>query len=280
MRVIEAVKDAQDWAFAARDQRLTIGLVPTMGALHEGHLSLIRRAHAENDLVAVSIFVNPTQFGPTEDYARYPRQLETDCKVAEQAGASIVFAPTPEEMYTQHFATWVEVERLTRGLCGAFRPGHFRGVATVVAKLLNILLPHRAYFGQKDAQQLVVIRRMVEDLNFPVEIVACPTVREADGLALSSRNLYLSPEERAQAPVLYRALKTVERLIKEGHEEVGDLKAEAMKVFSEAPLARVEYFEIVDPQTLEPIEKVEGPVLVAVAAWFGSTRLIDNVFVA
>lgn len=257
----------------------TVGLVPTMGALHEGHLSLIRRARAENDVVVVSIFVNPTQFGPHEDFARYPRPWERDVRLAEEAGADVVFHPSAEEMYPEGYSTWVEVEGLTEGLCGASRPGHFRGVATVVTKLLHICQPERVYFGQKDAQQLAVIRRMVRDLDFPVEVVDCPTVREADGLALSSRNTYLSPEERAQAPVLYRALREVERLVQTGETQVSELVAAARAVLAKAPLAQVEYVEIVDAESLEPVARVEGPCLVALAVRFGDTRLIDNVLI-
>ena len=276
---IEKIAEMRRLVKQAHAAGQTVGLVPTMGALHEGHLSLIRRARAENDVVVVSIFVNPTQFGPHEDFARYPRPWERDARLAEEAGADVVFHPSAEEMYPEGYSTWVEVEGLTEGLCGASRPGHFRGVATVVTKLLHICQPERVYFGQKDAQQLAVIRRMVLDLNFPVEVVDCPTVREADGLALSSRNVYLSPEERAQAPVLYRALCEVERLVQTGETQVSELVAAAQAVLAEAPLAQVEYVEIVDAESLEPVARVEGPCLVALAVRFGDTRLIDNVLI-
>ena len=257
----------------------TVGLVPTMGALHEGHLSLIRAARAENDTVTVSIFVNPTQFGPNEDLKRYPRNLERDRLLCEKAGADLVFAPTDEEMYPAGFSTWVDLEGITEGLCGRSRPGHFRGVATVVTKLFNVCRPDRAYFGEKDAQQLAVIRRMVRDLDMPLVIVPCPTVREADGLAMSSRNVRLTPEERSQAPALYRSLITARELIAGGERDAAIIAQAIRHTLAEATLGEVDYVEIVDADTLAPVQVVPGDCLIALAVRFpgSGTRLIDNV---
>jgi pantoate--beta-alanine ligase len=261
---------------AARREGQLVGLVPTMGALHEGHLSLIRRARAECDFVVVWIFVNPTQFGPHEDLDRYPRDLERDRGLAQEAGADVVFNPTVAEIYPQGHCTWVEVEGLGDGLCGASRPGHFRGVCTVVAKLLNICAPDRAYFGQKDAQQLAIIRRLVRDLNMPVEVVACPTVREADGLAMSSRNAYLTPEQRRQAVVLNQALRAAGQLVAEGERDASTLDEAMRAVIVSAPLAEVDYISFVDSADLRPVTAVAGECLIALAVRFGQTRLIDN----
>jgi pantoate--beta-alanine ligase len=276
---IETIAGIRSVLDEARSRGATIGLVPTMGALHEGHLALIRKARSQNDVVVVSIFVNPTQFGVGEDLATYPRDLEHDLWLAENAGADLVFGPPVGEMYPRGFSTWVEVEGLTRGLCGASRPGHFRGVCTVVAKLFNICRPDRAYFGEKDAQQLAVIKKMVRDLDIPLEIVPCPTVRAHDGLALSSRNARLSPEERAQAPVLYRALSTALTLVENGERDAGRLKDEICALLAEAALARIDYVEIVSADDLVPLDVLAGSCLIAVAAWFGKTRLIDNITV-
>ena len=254
----------------------TIGLVPTMGALHAGHGRLIETARAECGLVAVSIFVNPIQFDRTDDYERYPRTLAADAAFAETRGADLVFAPEIAEMYPRRQRAYVDIEALTAHLCGQFRPGHFRGVATVVAKLLNIVQPDRAYFGQKDAQQLAVIRRMVADLNLPVEIVGVPTVREADGLALSSRNQHLSADERAVAPLLYQSLLAAEASVAGGERDPERAKRAALAVLAREARIRVEYFEIVDPNELQPVSEIAGPVLVAAAVWLGATRLIDN----
>ncbi len=253
------------------------GFVPTMGYLHEGHLSLVRRARAENNHVAVSIFVNPTQFGPHEDYDRYPRDLERDLRLLEPLGVDLVFAPSVEEMYPPGFQTWVIVEEISRPLEGAARPGHFRGVATIVAKLLNIIQPDRAYFGQKDAQQAVVIRRMVRDLNIPVEIVVCPTVREPDGLAMSSRNTYLSPEERRAATVLFRALQTAKAYYEQGERDAERLREAMRTVIQAEPLARLDYVSVADPETLQELSRVEGRALLSLAVYIGKTRLIDNI---
>ncbi len=273
MRVVHTIAEARA---VRRALPGTWGFVPTMGYLHEGHLSLVRRARAENDRVAVSIFVNPTQFGPHEDYARYPRDLERDLRLLEPLGVDLVFVPSVEEMYPPGFQTWVIVEEVSRPLEGASRPGHFRGVATVVAKLFNILQPDRAYFGQKDAQQTVVIRRMVQDLNIPVEIVICPTVREPDGLAMSSRNTYLSPEERRAATVLFRALQAAKARYEAGERDAEGLREAMREVIRAEPLARIDYVSVAHPETLQELERVEGPALLSLAVYIGTTRLIDN----
>jgi pantoate--beta-alanine ligase len=254
-----------------------LGLVPTMGALHAGHLSLVRAAQAQCDAVAVSLFVNPTQFGPSEDFARYPRTFESDCAALEQAGVDIVFAPAVEEMYPKGETTWVTVEGISDRLDGRSRPGHFHGVTTVVAKLFHVIEPDAAFFGQKDAAQVAIIRRMVRDLNFPVEVVVCPIVREADGLAMSSRNAYLSAEERLRALVLHRSLQCVENEFRAGQRMAARLSEAGRGVIAREPNVRLDYFEIVDPDTLERVDRLARPTLVAVAAHVGSTRLIDNV---
>ncbi len=256
----------------------SVGLVPTMGALHEGHSALLRRARQTDDFVVVSIFVNPTQFGPSDDFEKYPRQLEKDAAVAEELGVDLVFAPTAEEMYSPDSCTYVEVGELTEELCGAFRPGHFRGVATVVSKLFNIVSPDRAYFGQKDYQQLLVIERMIRDLDMPVEIVACPTVREADGLAISSRNEYLTPEQRSAAPAIYQALQKGAEAVRGG---ASAKEAEAMVAahIENEPLLELQYARAVDPHTLAEPGSAGPPILLAVAAFAGDTRLIDNIVV-
>lgn len=251
-----------------------------MGALHEGHLSLVRAARAQCDVVAVSIFVNPTQFGPNEDLARYPRPFERDREMLEREGVDLVFAPTVEEMYPGGATTWVTVEDLSVKLDGRSRPGHFRGVTTVVSKLFHIVEPDVAFFGQKDAAQVAVIRRMVRDLNFPVEIVACPIVREADGLAMSSRNAYLDAGQRKVALILRRSLMRVEGLASAGTRDAAKLLAAGRAEFEKEKAVRLDYFEIVDPETLDPVADVSGGALVAVAAYVGTTRLIDNVVLA
>jgi pantoate--beta-alanine ligase len=255
----------------------TLGLVPTMGALHQGHLSLVRAAQASCDAVAVSIFVNPTQFGPKEDFAGYPRSLEQDCQILEAAGVDLVFAPSAAEMYPRGASTFVEVAGPSERLDGASRPGHFRGVATVVAKLLHIFAPDRAFFGQKDAAQIAVLRKMVRDLQFAVHLEVCPTVREPDGLALSSRNSYLNDEQRRRALVLYRALLTIQKQVQDGEHDVAKLIAGGLRILAEEPAVGVDYFSIVDPETLEDVPEVRpGAALAAVAALVGTTRLIDN----
>lgn len=277
MRIIEKVKEMKLFSEMARREGKSIGFVPTMGYLHEGHLSLVRRARAENDVVVVSIFVNPIQFGPNEDYDRYPRDFERDKMLLEKEGVDCVFYPSVEEMYPQDFSTYVEETVLSKPLCGRSRPGHFRGVCTVVAKLFNIVKPHRAYFGQKDAQQFRVLRRMVRDLNMDVEMIECPIVREPDGLAMSSRNVYLSPEEREQALALYRSLKLAEELFTKGERDALKIKREMEEFLRGFDKVKVDYVEIVDEETLEPVSKIEKKVIVAVAAWVGKARLIDNV---
>ncbi len=254
-----------------------LGLVPTMGALHEGHLSLVREAKAKSDAVAVSIFVNPTQFGPKEDFGKYPRTFERDCDLLRQEGVDLLFAPSPEEMYPPGATTWVHVEGLSDKLCGRSRPGHFRGVTTVVSQLFHIVEPDLALFGQKDAAQLAIIRRMVRDLHMPVEIVACPIVREPDGLAMSSRNAYLDPQQRKSALVLHRSLERARQMVARGTRDSTELIAAAKEIFREEPSVRLDYFELVDPNNLEPLAKLDKSALVAVAAFVGATRLIDNI---
>jgi pantoate--beta-alanine ligase len=247
-----------------------------MGALHEGHLSLVRAAKVQCDAVAVSIFVNPTQFGPAEDLSKYPRQFERDCRLLEKEGVEILFAPAVEEIYPGGAVTWVVVEGLSEKLDGRSRPGHFRGVTTIVLKLFHIIEPDDAFFGQKDAAQLAVIRRMVRDLNFPVEIVACPIVREPDGLALSSRNAYLNREERSRALVLQRALQKARQQFDAGERIAAKLISAAKEVIAGEPKVALDYFEIVDPDTLDPVERISQKTLIAAAAYIGTTRLIDN----
>ncbi len=277
MKVCATISETRAACRHQRAKKQCLGLVPTMGALHEGHLSLVRTAKAQCDAVTVSMFVNPTQFGPKEDLARYPRPFDRDRKLLEKEGVDILFAPSAEEMYPRDEVTWVTVEGLSEKLDGRSRPGHFRGVTTVVAKLFNIVEPDVSFFGQKDAAQAAVIRRMVRDLNFPVEIAVCPIVRESDGLAMSSRNAYLSPEERRRALVLHNSLLRVEQQFHAGEKNAAHLIAAAKEVFASEPQVWLDYFEIVDPDTLDPIEQVSMQTLVAVAAYVGSTRLIDNI---
>jgi pantoate--beta-alanine ligase len=254
-----------------------VGFVPTMGYLHEGHLVLVRQARAENALVAVSIFVNPTQFGPKEDFKQYPRDPERDLALLEGEGTDVVFMPPVEEIYPPGFDSWVEVGRLGRKLEGASRPGHFRGVATVVARLFELVRPDRAYFGQKDAQQLLVIRQMVADLDMNLEVVAVPTVREADGLAMSSRNTYLNPEERKQAAVLYQALTLAQRLYGEGERDAETIRRQMTVLIQQQPSADIDYISIADAETLEELDVVKPLALVSMAVKIGKTRLIDNI---
>ena len=279
MQICATIPEARTASREARANRKRLGLVPTMGALHEGHLSLVRAAKAQCDVVVVSIFVNPTQFGPTEDLAKYPRQFERDCALLEKVNADIIFAPSVDEMYTEGEATWVMVEGLSDRLDGRSRPGHFRGVTTVVAKLFHVIEPDVAFFGQKDAAQVAVIRRFVRDLNCPIEIAVCPIVREPDGLAMSSRNAYLNPEDRRRALVLSRSLREVERQFHAGRRSAAALISAAKELIAQEQQVRLDYFEIVNPDTLEPIEQITGKTLVAAAAYVGTTRLIDNVVV-
>jgi len=261
---------------AVRRAGKRLGFVPTMGALHEGHLSLVRSARAACDVVTASIFVNPTQFGPNEDLAKYPRSFERDCELLEREGVDLLFAPAVEEMYPAGAVTWVTVEKLSSKLDGRSRPGHFRGVTTVVAKLFHIVEPDAAFFGQKDAAQVAIIRRMVRDLNLPVEIVVGAIVREPDGLAMSSRNAYLDVEQRRQALVLHRSLMRVQKLVGEGEHKAARLIAAGREEFAAEKSVRLDYFEVVNPENLDPVEDVSRGALVAVAAYVGNTRLIDN----
>ena len=279
MRVTRAIAETRAAVTAARRSGRRIGFVPTMGCLHAGHLSLVEAARRDDAFVVVSIFVNPTQFGPNEDYARYPRDEAGDLTQCRQAGVDLVFVPTADDMYSAGSTTTIGVARLTDTLCGPCRPGHFDGVATVVAKLFNIVQPDRAYFGQKDVQQLAVIRRMTRDLDIPVEIVGCPTVREPDGLAMSSRNAMLSPDERHRAIVLYRALCDARERVRTGEHEVRAIIEHMRRIVNEGSPARIDYISVVDPDTLQPLEKIEGPALAALAVRIGTTRLIDNMLV-
>jgi len=275
MRVITTIAEMQ---IAARELRAkgTLGLVPTMGALHAGHLSLIDAAKRDCTHVVASIFVNPLQFGPNEDFSRYPRTFDADCAALSAAGVDVLFAPAAEELTPAAATTFIEVAGISDRLDGASRPGHFRGVATIVAKLFHIVAPHRAYFGQKDAAQVAVLRAMVRDLNLPVELVACPIVREPDGLALSSRNRYLTPEQRSRATVLHRALDAAVDLHAGGERDSHALSAAMLQVFATEPSVKVEYAAVVDPATLLPLADTTNGALIAVAAHFGETRLIDN----
>ena len=256
-----------------------VGLVPTMGFLHEGHLSLIRKAKAECDHVIVTIFVNPTQFGANEDLSKYPRDLERDLSLIEPLGTDLVWTPAPEIMYPPGYQTWVEVEMMTQPLEGAMRPGHFKGVTTVVAKLFNATQAHKAYFGQKDAQQAAVIRQMAADLNFPIEINICPTVREPDGLAMSSRNKYLSEDERKAATVLYRSLKSAKDLYEGGERDAEKIRGKMKEVLASEPLAQMQYVSCADYDTLEELDLIKGKALLSMAVFLGKTRLIDNFIV-
>ncbi len=278
MRICSSIAEVRAACLAARAGGKTLGLVPTMGALHEGHLSLVRAAKAKCEAVAASIFVNPTQFGPTEDLAKYPRPFERDCSMLQNEGIEILFTPSAAEIYPPASVTWVTVEGLSDKLDGRSRPGHFRGVTTVVAKLFNIVEPQVAFFGQKDAAQLAIIRRLVRDLHFPIQIVACPIVREADSLAMSSRNAYLNKNERARALVLQKTLQRAEEQFRAGERNAVKIISAVKATFPSDPHVRLDYLEIVDPETLEPIETISSTALVAIAAFVGTTRLIDNVF--
>lgn len=279
MKTAKTIKEVRRLVKSAKDKGKTIGFVPTMGALHDGHLSLIKAAKDKCDFVVVSIFVNPTQFGPNEDLAKYPRPIEKDLQLCKAGGADLVFNPSAAEMYSQQNMTWVNVEKLTDGLCGASRPGHFRGVTTVCTKLFNIVAPDFAFFGQKDAQQAAVIKQMVADLNMPLKIIVCPIIREADGLAMSSRNVYLDSQQRKTAALIYQSLQKCLQMIEKGTKNSQTLIAQMRKVLQESPLIAVEYISIVDAQSLEKVKTVEGRVLVAVAVKLGKTRLIDNILV-
>lgn len=276
MKIVHSVKEVRDIVKEWRKQGLSVGFVPTMGYLHEGHGSLVEMASKENHKVVVSIFVNPIQFGPKEDFSSYPRDLERDGKVVETAGGDLIFNPSNEEMYLGDFSTYVDMNGITEGLCGAKRPGHFRGVCTVVTKLFNIVLPDKAYFGEKDAQQLAVIKRVVRDLDIPVEIVPCPIVREIDGLAMSSRNTYLNTEERKAALVLSKSLNSAKEALYKGERSGEKIKAIIIESLSTEPLARIDYVNVVDSLSLAEVVTIDKSVLVAIAVFIGKTRLIDN----
>jgi pantoate--beta-alanine ligase len=277
MKVAKTIKSVRKLVNAARRKGKRIGFVPTMGALHIGHISLIKKARQQTDFIVVSIFVNPTQFGPSEDFKKYPRPIKSDLAICRKASVDVVFAPSSQEIYPDENLTWVNVEKLTKQLCGRFRPGHYRGVATVCSKLFNIVAPDVAFFGQKDAQQAIVIKRMVADLNMPLKIVVCPTVRQADGLAVSSRNQYLTRQQKKDATFLYRALKKSESLIKTGTNRSKTVIGEMKKVLKQVPSIKIEYISIVDTETLQELDKITGRVLIAMAVKIGSTRLIDNI---
>jgi pantoate--beta-alanine ligase len=279
MKVIERIAEIKDAVIKYKNEGKSIGFVPTMGYLHEGHISLVNTSVNQNDVTIISIFINPTQFGPGEDFEKYPRDMKSDLDKASLAGVDIVFTPTVKEMYPEGYKTYVNVEGITEILCGRYRPGHFNGVTTVVNKLFNIVEAHRAYFGQKDAQQLAVIKKMVKDLNMNIEIVGCPIIRENDGLAMSSRNVYLSGEERKAAVILSKSLCEAENLIKDGTRRKDEIIEYITNRINSEKLANIEYTEIVNADSLEEIETLAGKILIALAVKFGRTRLIDNVMV-
>jgi len=279
MEIAKTIESIRNRIREARKSGKKIGFVPTMGALHSGHVSLIEAASKECDFIVVSIFVNPTQFAPGEDFQKYPRPIDKDLKMCEEKDVDVVFIPEPDELYPDKSLTWVNVEKLTEPLCGRYRPGHFRGVTTVCAKLFNIVLPDIAYFGQKDAQQAIVIKKMVADLNMPLEIAVCPTVREPNGLAVSSRNDYLSKQQRRDASVIYKSLQKSQELIKSDVTDIKTIISEMRKVLSRIPSLELQYIEILDAESLKQIDRVRGKVLIAVAAKLGPARLIDNIIV-
>ena len=279
MKVVKTIKEVREIVSSWRRDGLTVGLVPTMGYLHEGHQSLISKSVSENDRTVVSVFVNPIQFGPNEDLEAYPRDLKRDMEAVEAVGGDLIFNPEPAEMYPSHFTSFVDTTETTELLCGAVRPVHFRGVCTVVGKLFNIVTPDRAYFGQKDAQQLATIRRFVRDLNFGLEIVPCPIVREADGLAKSSRNTYLSPAERKAALILSKSLALGKKAVDEGERDASKVVSIITESLQTEPLARIDYVEVVDFENIQRVETISGETLVAIAVYIGKTRLIDNFIV-
>jgi pantoate--beta-alanine ligase len=279
MKVARTIQSVRRTVQAARSHGKKIGLVPTMGALHIGHIELLRAAAKKSDFIVVSIFVNPTQFGPKEDFEKYPRPFKRDLDICREYGVDLVFAPTNLEMYGWENLTWVTVEKLTAPLCGKFRPGHFRGVSTVCAKLFNVIQPDMAFFGQKDAQQTTVIKRMVADLKMPLKIVVCPTVREPDGLAVSSRNKYLTAQQRKDAAAIYKSLGKCRELVKASVTDPKKITAEMRKILRQRPSIKIEYAEIVDAETLEPLDSIRGKILAAVAVRLGPARLIDNVLI-
>ncbi len=279
MKAFKTIKDTKRFIRSQKQKQKTIGFVPTMGYLHEGHLSLMRAARKEKDLVVISIFVNPTQFGPKEDYKRYPRDFRRDKNLAKMAGVDIIFYPSVSEMYPDGYRTYVEVADITERLCGRSRPGHFKGVTTVVAKLFDVVQPDTAYFGQKDAQQAIVIKRMAQDLDMDLEVKVMPIVREGDGLAMSSRNTYLSKQERLDAPVLYESLNLAKRLVASGVRDARKIKSEMKRLINSKRSARVDYISIVNLKNLREVKRIDKNVLIALAVWMGKTRLIDNIII-
>jgi pantoate--beta-alanine ligase len=277
MKVAKTIKSVRKLVQAAHSRGKKIGFVPTMGALHIGHISLIEKARQQTDFVVVSIFVNPTQFGPSEDFKKYPRPLKKDLAICRKAGVDVVFAPTAEQIYSGENLTWVNVEKLIEPLCGRFRPGHFRGVTTVCAKLFNIVVPDIAFFGQKDAQQAIIIKRMVADLNMPLKIFVCPTIRESSGLAVSSRNQYLTARQKKEAALVYKSLQKCRELIEDGVSDSKTITNRMRKVLKQAPSIKIEYISIVDAETLQEPVRIAEKVLIATAVKIGSTRLIDNI---
>ena len=279
MEVIETIEAVREKVKAARKKGKKIGLVPTMGAFHRGHISLIERAVKDCDFVVVSIFINPTQFGHGEDFEKYPRDFDADIEACRKAGVDLVFAPSTEQMYAAENLTWVNVEKLTDTLCGQFRPGHFRGVTTVCAKLFNIVQPDIAFFGRKDAQQAIVIKRMVADLNMPLKFVICPTIRDTDGLALSSRNQYLTEQQRKDATLIYKSLQECEKMLKAGVTSTKEVITQMRSILYQAPSINIEYVGIVDAETLQHLDHITGKILAAIAVKIGPARLIDNILV-
>ncbi|NFP91812.1 pantoate--beta-alanine ligase [Clostridium sporogenes] len=276
MNIVHTIKDVKEVSKKWKDESLSIGYVPTMGYLHEGHASLIKKAREENDKVIVSIFVNPIQFGPKEDYSTYPRDLDKDSSLCEKFGADLIFNPEASEMYPNKMYSHVNVDILTENLCGEKRPGHFQGVCTVLTKFFNIITPTRVYFGEKDAQQLAVVKKMVQDLNFPIEIIGCPIIRESDGLAKSSRNAYLNIKERKSALVLNKSLKEALNALEFGETKSNTIKNIIVNRLNKEPLAKIDYVSIVDSDNLQPVEEIKSSILVAIAVYIGKTRLIDN----
>ncbi|EPY6472292.1 pantoate--beta-alanine ligase [Clostridium sporogenes] len=276
MNIVYTIKDTKEIIKKWKEENLSIGYVPTMGYLHEGHASLIKKAREENDRVVVSIFVNPIQFGPNEDYSTYPRDLTKDSSLCDEFGADLIFNPEASEMYPNKMYSHVNVNILTENLCGEKRPGHFQGVCTVLTKFFNIITPTRAYFGEKDAQQLAVVKKMVQDLNFPIKIIGCPIIRESDGLAKSSRNTYLSEEERKSALVLNKSLKEALNALNHGERNLNNIKNIIVNMINKEPLAKIDYVNIVDSANLQPVEEIQSSILIAIAVYIGKTRLIDN----
>jgi pantoate--beta-alanine ligase len=279
MKILNTVTEVREYIKEQKKKGLSIGLVPTMGYLHEGHLSLIKKSTEKNDITVISIFVNPTQFSPNEDLDKYPRDFERDSKVAMENGVDVLFYPSVSELYPENFQTYITVENLSKHLCGKSRPTHFRGVTTIVSKLFHIVTPDNAYFGQKDAQQYFVLRRMVQDLNFDINLVMCPIIREKDGLAMSSRNVYLNKEERRQALCLNQSLKEAEEIVAKGEKDAKIIADFIKETIEKNDLANIDYIEVVDTETLESVQKIEGRILIALAVKFGNTRLIDNIII-